>query len=200
MGAMLRKLWTRLFSVRAAAPAPTRPTVHVVGFWARTRRRVVSQRAREARAAALEKLYEKRPELRGMEPVRYPHPRHFVAAGPIPDAARIVAYLRSASVVRMQMGYSYCRLEGGPPDEEMGSAELSDGTWLWPEGLAVYVERFHVQLPDEFIAHMRAHEFVPPPCDLWFDKMNRNLGRWYAWAEQFGASLDEDLGDWPDDP
>lgn len=45
----------------------------------------------------------------------------------------------------------------------MGNADLTDGIWVWPEDLAVYVERFHVRLPDELVAHARRNRFVVPP-------------------------------------
>jgi len=46
----------------------------------------------------------------------------------------------------------------------MGSSDLTDGTWIWPEGLPIYVEKYNVELPEEFIAHTRCAGFVPPPC------------------------------------
>jgi hypothetical protein len=32
---------------------------------------------------------------------------------------------------------------------------LTDGVWEWPSDLAYYVEKYHVRLPKEFVAHMR---------------------------------------------
>jgi uncharacterized protein (TIGR03067 family) len=60
------------------------------------------------------------------------------------------------------MGYSFCRFVCGTPDEEMGSADLHDGEWEWPEGLAHYVEHHSVLLPDEFIETMRSRSWQPP--------------------------------------
>ncbi|WP_212823110.1 hypothetical protein [Catellatospora sp. TT07R-123] len=45
------------------------------------------------------------------------------------------------------MGVSLCRLCGCGN----GSAEQTDGEFIWPEGLAHYVEDHRVRLPDEFI-------------------------------------------------
>ena len=36
-----------------------------------------------------------------------------------------------------------------------GSLELTDGTYVWPEGLAHYVEQHGVKLPGEFLEHAR---------------------------------------------
>jgi hypothetical protein len=91
------------------------------------------------------------------------HPRHLVdASWESEDRNRIVGYLRSVAVVAIAMGYSHCRFRHGQPDEETGCCELSDGTWVWPEGLWVYVDRYKVRLPDAFVAHMKERDFIPP--------------------------------------
>jgi hypothetical protein len=91
------------------------------------------------------------------------HPRLFADPTWQVDARpQIVEYLRSGTRWNRYLGYSYCRFEGGPPPEEMGSADLCDGFWLWPEGLHVYVVRYDVRLPDELVAHMRAQQFQMP--------------------------------------
>ncbi len=44
----------------------------------------------------------------------------------------------------------------------MGCSDLSDGVWMWPRGLAHYVEKHNVKLPDAFVHTMRAHEWQIP--------------------------------------
>lgn len=70
--------------------------------------------------------------------------------------SRLVAYLRSPShPSEGYMGTSVCRCCG----TRNGAREVSDGRWVWPDGLAHYVETHHVALPDEFVAHcLRAEE------------------------------------------
>lgn len=88
------------------------------------------------------------------------HPKDLVDANwEIGRRSAIIKYLRSGVRVSSELGYSYCRFEGGPPDCEMGSGELSDGIYAWPEGLAIYVERYNVRLPDEFVQHLAAGNF-----------------------------------------
>jgi hypothetical protein len=97
-----------------------------------------------------------------------PHPRwlvrrHWRAA----DRPRIVRYLRDAAILFGSFASSYCRFGCFPPDEEgacpeMGGRDLTDGVWVWPQGLAHYVERHAVRLPDEFVATMVANAWVPP--------------------------------------
>ena len=98
----------------------------------------------------------------------------------------IVTYLRSGIFLCAELGYSYCRFEGGPPDCEMGDSELTDGVWVWPKGLAIYVERYHIRLPDEFIRHMEKKNFSIPE-DL--DVHNLNNSRydvtfWKTWCKR----------------
>lgn len=50
-----------------------------------------------------------------------------------------------------QMGYSWCRFCGAT-GKEMGSRELTDGFWVWPEGLSHYVRAHGIILPEEFVA------------------------------------------------
>lgn len=38
----------------------------------------------------------------------------------------------------------------------------TDGQWMWPRDLAYYVERYHVELPTEFVNHMRGRDWQPP--------------------------------------
>ena len=62
---------------------------------------------------------------------------------------------------------------GGPPGfwigvdwgYSTGCLELSDGMWLWPEGLAHYVNAHAVRLPDEFVNYAAARDFRPPELE-----------------------------------
>ena len=62
-----------------------------------------------------------------------------------------VKYLRAGDVRSVGLGCSFCRFCGCVN----GSTDLTDGVYLWPEGLAHYLECHDVRLPDEFIDHMR---------------------------------------------
>jgi hypothetical protein len=77
----------------------------------------------------------------------------------------------------------------------MGSRDLTDGVWVWPEGLAHYVEEHDVMLPDAFLHTMRANEWKMPPNiqrrlteirELWPDPMEGwDIEPWVTWAFQF---------------
>lgn len=82
-----------------------------------------------------------------------PDPRDLVDPDwPKAERELIAAYLEAAPAVEHWMGYSYCRFECG--EHDMGTQDLSDGTWIWPEGLAHYVLEHSVRLPEEFIQHI----------------------------------------------
>ena len=49
------------------------------------------------------------------------------------------------------------------PGECNGSNELSDGVYIWPEGLSHYVREHSVRLPTVFVEHTRTHT---PPGDV----------------------------------
>lgn len=122
------------------------------------------------------------------EASKFPHPRDLVddhwEAG---NRDRIARYLETAPRVLMWLGYSFCRFDCGVPPSEMGSSDMSDGVYLWPEGLAHYVRVHHVRLPDEFIEHMKLSGFAPPAEALPAPAMeatNEAKRWWRAWAEQ----------------
>ena len=81
----------------------------------------------------------------------WPDPQVFVDGGWSPQEREAVAgYLRVGRGWRHYMGQSLCRICGQPN----GSSELTDGDWVWPEGLAHYVATHSVRLPEEFVVHV----------------------------------------------
>jgi hypothetical protein len=61
----------------------------------------------------------------------------------------------------------------------MGSRDLSDGTWVWPEGLAHYVERHNVVLPEAFVHTMRAGAWAVP------DEAAERVGVWRSRTPEY---------------
>jgi hypothetical protein len=75
------------------------------------------------------------------------------------ERAFTAAYLRSGMVESVEHGYSYCRFqcaEAAARPRVMGCAALTDGVYVWPEGLAHYVETHGVRLPSSLLEHMRS--------------------------------------------
>lgn len=77
----------------------------------------------------------------------------------------VASYLEQGFVQFEFLGLSDCRLCG----KVNGSAEATDGVYLWPEGLAHYVRDHSVKLPDEVLAHVRRRydeaESLDVKCD-----------------------------------
>jgi hypothetical protein len=68
--------------------------------------------------------------------------------------ADVATYLSSGQTYEQYRGCSWCRFQCGISAREMGSRDLTDGTWVWPEGLAHYVESHDVNLPSRFVDHI----------------------------------------------
>ena len=67
----------------------------------------------------------------------------------------LAAYLRAGRVVVAWHGYARCRFRCWTPRRKLGSSDLTDGVYIWPEGLAHYVEKHHVKPPAGFLHHVR---------------------------------------------
>jgi len=94
------------------------------------------------------------------EPKELPDPIEFVdPQWDLRERDLVIVHLRGGSPVNHMMGISECRLCG----RRNGSHEMTDGRYLWPEGLAHYVEAHNVRLPNEFVEHVS--EFMIPHSD-----------------------------------
>ena len=69
---------------------------------------------------------------------------------PEDDRRRVAEYLQRGKRVNQMRRLSRCRFCERPN----GSAELTDGAYCWPEGLAHYVSEHDARLPGEFVAHV----------------------------------------------
>lgn len=98
----------------------------------------------------------------------WPDVAAFVDADWDEDERHLVSqYLACGTLARTYMGLSVCRVCGA----SNGYAEYSDGMYIWPSGLAHYVDQHDVRLPDEFVrqAVARLLEFEAAEVD----------GRWW---------------------
>lgn len=76
----------------------------------------------------------------------------------------MIDYLDGGQMSRRFMGASRCRICCAPNG---GGDERTDGVYIWPSGLAHYVEEHGVRLPHEFVAHAlrRSEELDMPTVD-----------------------------------
>lgn len=94
------------------------------------------------------------------------------------DRENIVSYLKGGKFMNGYFGWSTCRICGC----KNGATELTDGLFCWPEGLAHYVEKHNVMLPDEFVEHMRAADFNPAAKMNNFQNLNQDF--WNRWCQK----------------
>ncbi|GAB2585322.1 hypothetical protein Aab01nite_53020 [Paractinoplanes abujensis] len=79
-----------------------------------------------------------------------------------PVRASVAAFLRSGRTLVASPGFSVCRLCGA----RNGSTDLTDGShFVWPSGLAHYVEDHGVRLPEEVVARSRGPIVDPGDTD-----------------------------------
>jgi hypothetical protein len=76
----------------------------------------------------------------------------------------VAGYLANGTILACAAGVSRCRLCG----KANGSAEFTDGVYMWPEGLAHYVGDHSVRPPKIFIDHVRRtlDELENAHCDV----------------------------------
>jgi len=89
---------------------------------------------------------------------------------------RVAAYLDQGLVPWVQAGVSPCRFCGAAN----GSAERTDGVYLWPEGFAHYLRDHGVRPPVSVIRHIisRQASMQPPPTEdqEWWKTLNDHEG------------------------
>jgi hypothetical protein len=114
-----------------------------------------------------------------------PDPRAFVdPSWDAAERAAVIAYLRKGKTAMVWCGHARCRFDCAPePDADtlaswkkigfrdddarniarnkfeaqlMGTSCLTDGTFIWPEGFAHYLEAHAVRPPVEFVRHVLA--------------------------------------------
>jgi hypothetical protein len=87
-----------------------------------------------------------------------PDPYDFVdATWDANERSRVVAYVQSGKERRSWRGLALCRFRCKLAEQApkiMGYRCLSDGSYMWPEGFAHYLEAHHVRPPEEFVRHV----------------------------------------------
>jgi hypothetical protein len=93
-----------------------------------------------------------------VEQPEWPSPQDWVDPDWDPAERELVAHYLAGGqrAPYVAAGPSFCRI----CQQANGNLELTDGTYLWPEGLAHYVAEHSVRLPDEIIR--LAHQWEEP--------------------------------------
>jgi hypothetical protein len=90
-----------------------------------------------------------------------PHPRDFVdASWDAVERRKVIEYLDDAYQTPMfSFGPSWCRMGCADIPGDIGTQDLTDGVWLFPEGLVHYVRHHAVRPPEAFLEHLRGRDF-----------------------------------------
>jgi hypothetical protein len=79
-----------------------------------------------------------------------PKPQDFIDPNWDPDQRRIVLeYLKLGQTLESWRGFGMCRI----CKKLLGSRDLTDGLYVWPEGFEHYLEEHHLRVPEEFVQH-----------------------------------------------
>jgi hypothetical protein len=88
------------------------------------------------------------------------------AMSPVPreNEANVLAYLRSGLVLAYPMGADLADWFNRPERANVlidgervgGVTPYTDGVWFWHAGLIHFIDKYHVRVPDEFLAHAAA--------------------------------------------
>lgn len=70
------------------------------------------------------------------------------------DRSMELTFMRNGFIESYEFGYHVCRV-CGLQSKDTGCVSLTDGFFVWPEGLVHYVEVHNVVLPQEFLDHIR---------------------------------------------
>ena len=93
-----------------------------------------------------------------------PHPKNFVDLSWDEDEKRrVLDYISHCYQPPYAFaGYSWCRMgcEGVPSD--IGTQDLTDGTYVFPEGLVHYIKSHNLKPEQDFISHIKANNFTVP--------------------------------------
>src|SRR5665213_1053093 len=63
-----------------------------------------------------------------------PAPQELVIELPVDERSALTKYLADGLPLIQYRGYSWCRFGCGIQHSEMGSWDLTDGVWVWPQG------------------------------------------------------------------
>src|SRR4051812_9787890 len=98
--------------------------------------------------------------IRNLKDEEFCAPQEVVGKLPPEVRTKLADYLEAGAVdfFQSQFGHSWCRFFCGAAREQMGSKELTDGNWIWPQGLSHYVRSHGIILPEEFVAAALAQQ------------------------------------------
>ena len=104
-----------------------------------------------------------------------PHPKEFQDNTLSKNEKELVInHIENARVAISYRGFSWCRFECG--EANMGTECLTDGTYIFPEGLTHYIKDHNIRLPEKFISHIK--NYKPLEGDFYIEVANIDYTWW----------------------
>lgn len=75
------------------------------------------------------------------------------------ELANVVRFLRSGTMIVRVTGLDTDRVDS-TRGEAVPLSTMTDGEWIWGDGLRYYVAAYGIAPEPDFLAHMAAHEYV----------------------------------------
>jgi hypothetical protein len=122
-------------------------------------------------------------------PDDWPRPQWLVSRWRARDRDAVLRWLRAGDELVRYPATAPCRFACGV--RHVGRRDLTDGTFVWPEGLAHYVAMHGVRLPAHFVAHVLGHDGGVAPFVV--PKLRPGLYDavpWRRWAREQRACVD----------
>ena len=95
---------------------------------------------------------------------------------------RVPAYLTQGARAAQYFGVAVCRCCGAT----LGSSDLTDGTWVWPEGLEHYLQAHGLPLPGPFVNTIEQNRYQVPLAARGLVDVGRfgqyDFDFWHEWA------------------
>jgi len=104
----------------------------------------------------------------------FPHFPMPVENSPNYDKEKMITYIKTSGVIAEYRGISSCRFNCNEkiydnPEKtgsfnwkyKMGSKTFSDGVYQYPQGLEHYIDIHEIELPQDFVNHVQAHNYDP---------------------------------------
>jgi hypothetical protein len=113
---------------------------------------------------------------------------------------KVIAYLENGILHSAQRGWSSCRFCG----KSNGSTELTDGVFIWPEGLVHYLKEHQVRLPRMFVQHCLTYKFdekvLKKELENWWDNQGGVSNIRQDWWKSFVYRDYNDAVNWRIEP
>jgi hypothetical protein len=124
-----------------------------------------------------------------LAPDDLPLPQRLVRKRSATERDLLLPYLHGGRTLVRYRAAARCRFADCARD--VGHRELTDGVFVWPEGLAHYVAEHGVRLPAHAVAHMRRRRGVVPPLVLpALREALYDARPWCRWARSRRACVD----------